>query len=109
MKVAGDKQGTAAGALAALVAAAVGLAVAFGVHIDAHENAAILTFTGAVVLAAPLVGSIFDHANKQVAQSDKVTGQLAAVLPVAPSPADVIQQQIDNLQAQKDALGGAGS
>lgn len=106
MKVAGDKQGTVAGALAALVAAGVGLATAFGVHVTGQEHAAILTFCAAVAVAAPLVGSIFDHANKTSVPA-AVAQHLAA--PATPSQAEQLQSQIDNLQAQKDALGGSSS
>lgn len=93
-----DKQGTLAGVLAGLAAAGLGLATAFGIHISSQEHAAVLTFCGAVALAAPLAGSIFDHSKAQVASRQAATSS------TTPSQADIIQAQIDALTAQKAAL-----
>lgn len=92
-----EGKGTLAGAVAAVAAAALGVATSFGIHITTAQHAAILTFCGAVAVAAPLVGSILDHANKQAAA-------INSTAPAPPTAADVLQQQIDALAAQKAAL-----
>jgi hypothetical protein len=95
------RQGTLAGAVLSLVAAGLGVATAFGVAISTQEHAAILTFCGALAVVAPLVGALFDHSAKVAAAAPAV---------IAPSPAAaaqaaaLIQDQIDELQRQKEAL-----
>ena len=83
-----DRPGTWGGALAALAAAGVGLATSFGVHITAQQHDAILTFTGAAALAAPLVGALFDHASIRARSASHVAEKIATyVQPPGPPEA----------------------
>lgn len=99
-----ERQGTLSGALLALVAAALGLATAFGVHISTQEHAAVLTFCGAVSVAAPLIGALFDHSNKQ-AHARQAAAATIATQNSTTAQAAALQAQIDALTAQKEALG----
>ena len=90
-----EGKGTLAGALLSLVAAGLGLGTAFGLHITTQEHDAILTFSGAIALAAPLVGALFDHAK---------TRAKVIVQPSTTAQAAALQAQIEELQRQKEAL-----
>ena len=104
--MAAERQGTLTGAALGLVGAGVGLATAFGVHISAQEHDAILTFCGAVAVAAPVVGALFDHSKTQAASRVEAASASAAYSASPDKLAHIgqIQARIDELEAQKAAL-----
>lgn len=104
---AANSPGTVAGALLALVAATTGLVTAFGVNLTSKEQVAITAFAAAAIVVAPLVGSLFDHSKQQVAAQAATTTAIATGT-TPPDPVAQLDQQIKNLQAQRDAVAAAG-